>query len=39
MRLGNPGGIRRTVDGKNPLPPGPAPPVTLRLGLDGKMSS
>ncbi len=39
MRLGNPGGIRLTVDGKNPLPPGTAQPVTLSLGLDGKVSS
>jgi len=39
MRLGNPGGIRLTVDGKNPLPPGTANPVTLRLGLPGKISS
>ena len=39
MRLGNPGGIRLTVDGTNPLPPGTADPVTLSLGLDGKISS
>jgi cytoskeletal protein RodZ len=39
MRLGNPGGIRLTVDGKNPLPPGTAQPITLSLGLDGKISS
>ncbi len=39
MRLGNPGGIRLTVDGKNPLPPGTAGPITLSLGLDGKISS
>lgn len=39
MRLGNPGGIRLTVDGKTPLPPGSAPPITLRLGLNGKISS
>jgi hypothetical protein len=39
MRLGNPGGIRLTVDGKNPLPAGTANPVTLRLGLPGKISS
>ncbi len=38
MRLGNPGGIRLTVDGKNPLPPGTAQPITLSLGLDGKIS-
>jgi cytoskeletal protein RodZ len=39
MRLGNPGGIKLTVDGKNPLPPGTARPITLRLGLNGKISS
>jgi hypothetical protein len=39
MRLGNPGGIRLTVDGKNPLPPGTANPITLRLGLPGKITS
>ena len=39
MRLGNPGGVRLAVDGKNPLPPGPSPPVTLTLGLNGKISS
>jgi cytoskeletal protein RodZ len=39
MRLGNPGGIRLTVDGKHPLPPGPARPITLHLGLGGKMTS
>ena len=39
MRLGNPGGIRLTVDGKNPLPPGTAQPITLSLGLHGKVSS
>jgi hypothetical protein len=38
MTLGNPGGIRLTVDGKHPLAPGPASPVTFRLGLDGKIS-
>jgi len=38
MTLGNPGGIRLTVDGQEPLPPASAPPVTLRLGLDGKIS-
>ncbi len=37
MRLGNPRGIRLTVDGKNPLPPGPRP-VTLRLGAHGTVS-
>jgi hypothetical protein len=39
MRLGNPGGIRLTVDGKNPLPPGSANPITLSLGLGGRTSS
>jgi cytoskeletal protein RodZ len=39
MRLGNPGGIKLTVDGQDPLPPGMAHPVTLRLGLHGKISS
>jgi hypothetical protein len=39
MRLGNPGGITLTVDGKNPLPPGTTQPITLSLGLDGKISS
>jgi len=39
MRLGNPGGIRLTVDGKNPLPPGTAQPITLSLGPGGKISS
>jgi len=38
MTLGNPGGIKLTVDGHRPLAPGPAPPVTLHLGLDGKIS-
>jgi len=37
MRLGNPGGIRLTADGTSPLPPGAVEPVTLRLGLDGKI--
>ena len=32
MRLGDPGGIRLTVDGKNPLPLGTANPITLSLG-------
>lgn len=36
MRLGNPGGVRLTVDGKNPLPPGTAHPITLSLGLHGQ---
>jgi helix-turn-helix protein/uncharacterized protein DUF4115 len=39
MRLGNPGGIRLTVDGKNPLPPGTINAITLSLGLHGKISS
>jgi cytoskeletal protein RodZ len=39
MRLGNPGGIRLTVDGKNPLPPGTINAITLILGLHGKISS
>jgi cytoskeletal protein RodZ len=39
MQLGNPGGIRLTVDGKHPLPPGTAEPITLRLGPGGKISS
>lgn len=39
MRLGNPGGIRLTVDGKNPLPPGTGHPITLSLGLNGQISS
>jgi len=38
MRLGNPGGISLAVDGKNPLPPGTASPITLSLGLNGKIS-
>jgi len=39
LRLGNPGGIRLTVDGKHPLPPGTVEPITLTLGLGGKISS
>ncbi len=39
MRLGNPGDVRLSVDGTNPLPPGTADPITLSLGLDGKISS
>jgi cytoskeletal protein RodZ len=39
MRLGNPGGIRLTIDGKHPLPPGTVEPITLRLGLGNKISS
>jgi cytoskeletal protein RodZ len=38
MRLGNPGGISLTVDGKNPLPPGTASPITLGLGLNDHVS-
>jgi hypothetical protein len=38
MRLGNPGGVKLTVDGHNPLPPGTATAVTLRLRLGGKIS-
>jgi Helix-turn-helix domain/Domain of unknown function (DUF4115) len=38
MTLGNPGGVRLTVDGKNALPPGPSPAVTLHIGLHGKIS-
>jgi cytoskeletal protein RodZ len=38
MRLGNPGGISLTVDGKNPLRPGTANPITLSLGLNGNVS-
>jgi cytoskeletal protein RodZ len=39
MRLGNPGGIKLTVDGKNPLPPGTINPITLSLGLYGNKAS
>jgi cytoskeletal protein RodZ len=39
MQLGNPGGVSLVVDGKNPLPPGTANPITLNLGLDGSVSS
>ena len=39
MRLGDPGDVTPTVDGKNPLPPGTANPITLGLGLGGKISS
>jgi len=35
--LGNRGGIKLTVDGHNPLPPGTAHPVTLRPGLHSKI--
>jgi len=38
MRLGNPGGISLTVDGRNPLPPGTTNPITLSLGLGGSIS-
>jgi Helix-turn-helix domain/Domain of unknown function (DUF4115) len=38
MRLGNPGGVSLTVDGRNPLPPGTTSPVTLNLGLGGRVS-
>jgi hypothetical protein len=31
MRLGNPGGVKLTVDGKNPLPPGATHPITITL--------
>jgi len=33
MRLGNPGGVTLNVAGTNPLPPGIAHPITLRLDL------
>jgi hypothetical protein len=39
MRLGNPGGISLTVDGRNPLPPGTTNPITLSLGLGGSIST
>jgi cytoskeletal protein RodZ len=39
MELGNPGGIRLRVDGSNPLPPGTAQPITLRLAPGGKVST
>ena len=38
LRLGNPGGIRLTVDGTHPLPPGTVEPITLRLGPGAKIS-
>ncbi len=38
MRLGNPGGVRLTVDGRHPLPHGTVNPVTLSLGLNGNIS-
>jgi len=39
MRLGNPSGISLAVDGRNPLSPGTANPITLSLGLNGNISS
>jgi hypothetical protein len=39
MQLGNPGGVSLVVDGKNPLPPGTANPITLNLRLNGSVSS
>jgi Helix-turn-helix domain/Domain of unknown function (DUF4115) len=39
MRLGNPGGISLSVDGRNPLPPGTTNPITLSLGLGGSIST
>lgn len=36
MRLGNPSGVKLTVDGKNPLPPGAKSPVTLSLRPGGR---
>ncbi len=39
MQLGNPGGISLTVDGRNPLPPGTAQPITLRFGLGSKITT
>ena len=38
MALGNPGGVRLTVDARNPLPPGTGNPITLHLGLNGQIS-
>lgn len=32
MQLGNPGGVKLTVNGTNQLPPGMSHPVTVRLG-------
>jgi hypothetical protein len=37
MRVGHPGGITLTVDGKNPLPPGTTQPITLHLRLHAKI--
>jgi len=34
-----PGDVTLTVDSKNPLPPGTANPITLSLGLNGKITS
>jgi cytoskeletal protein RodZ len=39
MRLGNPGGIKLSVDGTNPLPPGTVEPITLRLRRHATVSS
>jgi hypothetical protein len=39
MRLGNSGGVKLRVDGKNPLPLSTAQPITLRLGPGGKIFS
>jgi hypothetical protein len=39
MRRGDPGDVTLTVDRTNPLPPGTADPITLSLGLNGKISS
>ena len=38
MRLGNPAGIRLTVDGGHPLPPRTTGPVILHLGLNDRIS-
>jgi hypothetical protein len=37
MRLGNPGGVKLTVDGTKPLPPGTTGPITLRIRRQGKI--
>jgi len=39
MRLGNPGGISLTVNGRNPLPAGTTNPITLSLGLGGSIGT
>lgn len=39
MRLGNPGGVKLSVDGMHPLPPGTVDPITLHLRRHGKVSS